>query len=74
MEVLPAPQRSLWPELGSVPARYVLYGGTALVLRPCHRHSIDFDFFAHAPLDHRELEAVVPFVRTSETLQEGTTA
>jgi hypothetical protein len=32
---------------------------------------VDFDFFAHDRLDHRELERVVPFVREATTLDEG---
>lgn len=69
--VLPPAQRALWPELRAVPMRYVLYGGTALALRLAHRASVDFDFFAHDPLDHRELEATLSFVAQGETLQEG---
>ena len=63
LEPLPAPQRAPWPELAAVPLRYVLHGGTALALRLAHRPSVDFDFFAHDRLDHRELETAVPFVR-----------
>ncbi len=69
--VLPPAQRALWPELRAVPMRYVLYGGTALALRLAHRASVDFDFFAHDPLDHRELEKSLSFVAQGETLQEG---
>jgi len=71
MDVLPPGQSALWPELAAVPRRYVLYGGTALALRLAHRASVDFDFFAHDPLDHRELEAALSFVKEGETLQEG---
>lgn len=71
MEVLPPAQRSLWRELGAVPRRYTLYGGTALALRFGHRQSVDFDFFAHDPLDHHELESALRFVGESETVQEG---
>jgi hypothetical protein len=71
LDVLPPAQRALWPELTAVPHRYVLYGGTALALRLAHRPSVDFDFFAHDRLDHRELELVVPFVREATTLDEG---
>lgn len=71
LEILPAPQRVLWPELSAIPARYVLYGGTALALRLAHRRSVDFDFFAHDPLDHGELERDVPFVRGAAMLQES---
>lgn len=71
LDALPAPQRALWPELAAVPRRYVLYGGTALALRLAHRPSVDFDFFAHDHLDHRELETAVPFVRDAAVLDEG---
>jgi hypothetical protein len=71
LDALPPPQRALWPELATVPRRYVLYGGTALALRLAHRPSVDFDFFAHDHLDHRELETAVPFVRDAAVLDEG---
>jgi hypothetical protein len=71
LDVLPPAQRALWPELQAVPRRYVLYGGTALALRLAHRASADFDLFAHDPLDHRELEAMLSFVKEGETVQEG---
>jgi hypothetical protein len=69
-EVLPSSQRILWPELATVARRFVLYGGTALALRLGHRASVDFDFFAHDPLDHRKLEREFPRLRGAETLQE----
>jgi hypothetical protein len=69
-EALPEPQRALWPELAALSAKHVLYGGTALALRLGHRHSIDFDFFSHEPLDPREL-AELPWLRGSTTLQES---
>lgn len=71
LDALPEPQRVLWPELVTVPRRYVLYGGTALALRLAHRMSVDFDFFAHDHLDHRELDTAVPFVADSVVLEEG---
>lgn len=70
IEILPDSQRALWAELGGVPRRYILYGGTALALRLAHRVSVDFDFFAHDALDHRELDAI-GFLRDGETVQEG---
>jgi hypothetical protein len=60
----------LWPELATLSAKHVLYGGTALALRLGHRHSIDFDFFSHEPLDPAEL-AALPWLRGSTTLQES---
>ena len=71
LDALPPAQRALWPELTAVPHRYVLYGGTALALRFAHRPSVDFDFFAHDPLDHRELEQALPFLHGADTLQES---
>ncbi len=71
LDMLPPAQRALWPELSAVPRRYVLYGGTALALRLAHRVSVDFDFFAHDPLDHRELEGSVAIVKEGQTVQEG---
>jgi hypothetical protein len=71
LDALPPPQRALWTELAAVPRHYVLYGGTALALRLAHRPSVDFDFFAHDHLDHRELEITVPFVRGAAVLDEG---
>jgi hypothetical protein len=71
LDVLPPAQRALWAELTAVPKRYVLYGGTALALRLGHRASVDFDFFAHDPLDHRELEASLSIVEHGETAQEA---
>jgi Nucleotidyl transferase AbiEii toxin, Type IV TA system len=46
LDILPAAQRRLWDEGLHVPARFVLYGGTALGLRLGHRQSVDFDFFS----------------------------
>jgi hypothetical protein len=73
-DVLPAAQRAFWPELACVPRRFVLYGGTALALRLGHRESIDFDFFAHDPLDHHELEREIPWLREGDALQEEANA
>ncbi|MFT3767114.1 MAG: nucleotidyl transferase AbiEii/AbiGii toxin family protein [Minicystis sp.] len=70
LDVLPAAQTALWPELACVPQRFVLYGGTALALRLGHRQSIDFDFFSNAPFDHQALEAGIPWLRSATTLQE----
>jgi hypothetical protein len=49
--ILPAPQRRLWDELGTVPGEFVLYGGTALALHLGHRQSMDFDFFGDRAFD-----------------------
>jgi hypothetical protein len=70
LDVLPPAQRALWPELARIPRVFVLYGGTALALRLGHRSSIDFDFFAHDPLDHHALERDIPWLREGDALQE----
>ena len=57
-----------------MPRTFVLYGGTALALRLGHRHSVDFDFFSSAPLDHRALSNALPFLRGAEVLQEESAA
>jgi hypothetical protein len=74
LDVLPLAQRAFWDDLGLVPHGFVLYGGTALALRLGHRSSVDFDFFAHDPLDHRALERSIPWLRDSDTLQEEANA
>ena len=55
LSILPAAGRRLWPELGSTPDRFVLYGGTALALRLGHRRSEDFDFFSSSSLDPSQI-------------------
>lgn len=74
LSILPPPQKRLWPELAAVPRTFVLYGGTALALRLGHRHSVDFDFFSSAPLDHQALAHALPFLRDADVLQEEPTA
>lgn len=69
LDTLPAPQRKLWPELGSVPAGFVLYGGTALALRLGHRISEDFDFFSNASFQPDDLERQIPLLAGSVRLQ-----
>jgi Nucleotidyl transferase AbiEii toxin, Type IV TA system len=44
-DVLPPPQRALWPKIKCIPQGFVLYGGTAIALRLGHRASVDIDFF-----------------------------
>ncbi|HWT06703.1 MAG TPA: nucleotidyl transferase AbiEii/AbiGii toxin family protein [Xanthomonadales bacterium] len=57
-DMLPEPQLALWPELAPMAALgFVLYGGTALVLRLGHRESIDFDFFAAPAVDKARITA-----------------
>ncbi len=44
--ILPQALAELWPKLGEIPERFVLYGGTGVGLHLGHRPSADFDFFA----------------------------
>jgi hypothetical protein len=69
LEILPAPQRRLWDELGAVPAEFTLYGGTAIALQLGHRESIDFDFFGQRPFDADTLANALPFFRGAEIVQ-----
>ena len=69
LDVLPEPQRRLWPELRSIPAGFVLYGGTGLALWLGHRSSADFDFFSSDRLDPQALFKL-PFLVDSEVLRE----
>src|SRR6185295_15501668 len=46
LDILPAAQREIWPNLSPAPGlSFVLYGGTAIALFLGHRQSVDFDFF-----------------------------
>jgi hypothetical protein len=67
--ILPAPQRTLWPELRATPAGFTLYDGTALPLRLGHRTSIDFDFFSNDSFDPERLAASAPYLRDAEPIQ-----
>jgi len=69
LDILPPPQRRLWEELGQVPERFVLYGGTALALRLGHRASEDFDFFCNEPFAPPDLEREIPFLAGAVRLQ-----
>ena len=69
LDILPAPQRALWPELAATPDSFTLYGGTALALRLGHRASGDFDFFSNASFDPERLAEQVPYLREAERIQ-----
>lgn len=71
LDILPTPQQLLWPQLGTVPRNFVLYGGTALALRLGHRKSIDFDFFSNDPFEPSRLLSEVGFLRESRVDQRG---
>lgn len=74
-EILPEPQREIWPLLGpALELSFVLYGGTAVALHFGHRRSLDFDFFRSEALDKKQLEASFPFMRDAQTIQEDENA
>lgn len=71
IDILPAAQRQIWPQLKPAPElAFVLYGGTAVALHLGHRRSLDFDFFRSEPLAKEEIEALIGFMRESSILQE----
>jgi hypothetical protein len=69
LDILPLPQRRLWPELSTTPAGFILYGGTAIALRLGHRPSLDFDFFSFDVAASRGLPENVPYLGGAELLQ-----
>jgi hypothetical protein len=72
LDILPAAQRQLWPELRPVQQQgYVLYGGTAIALRLGHRQSVDFDFFSSRPVNRDTLRQALPFLKQSTVLQDS---
>lgn len=71
LEILPAAQRQLWPELRpTLQLGFVLYGGTAVALRLGHRSSVDFDFFTDQSLDRIAIRTAFPFLARSQVLQD----
>jgi len=68
-DILPPSQRRLWDELATVPADFVLYGGTAVALHLGHRQSVDFDFFGTARFDPATLAAAIPFLAEATITQ-----
>ena len=69
LDILPAAQRRLWPELGKTPDHFTLYGGTALALRLAHRKSADFDFFSNEPIAGQTLLETVGYLRRAKIRQ-----
>ncbi|SPE52611.1 conserved hypothetical protein [Verrucomicrobia bacterium] len=69
LEILPAPQRTLWPELCEIPRHFILYGGTALALRLGHRQSLDFDFFSSKIFAPEELLHGLRLLKDAKVLQ-----
>ena len=71
MDLLPAAQQRLWPELRpAAELGFALYGGTAIALRLGHRATVDFDFFSEKPLDRDAIHAAFPFISRSTVLQD----
>jgi hypothetical protein len=71
LSVLPAEQRQLWHELGSLPSSFVLCGGTAIALQLGHRSSLDFDFTSNQPFDPDQLYSSLPFLKDSRPIQKA---
>jgi len=69
LDILPPPQRALWPELDTTPEHFTLYGGTALALRLGHRQSLDFDFFSRQAFDPGALARAIPYLAGAEQVQ-----
>ena len=69
LDILPRPQRALWPELDATPDHFTLYDGTALALRLGHRQSVDFDFFSREPVDPATLAREIPYLAGAEPVQ-----
>jgi Nucleotidyl transferase AbiEii toxin, Type IV TA system len=69
LEILPPAQRRLWGELQNMPQEFVLYGGTALVLRLGHRTSEDFDFFSNRSFLPDALRRTIGFLEDAEMRQ-----
>lgn len=69
LEILPEPQRRLWPELVQVPGHFVLYGGTAIALRLGGRQSLDFDFFTDRAVSADALAQRLEFLNGAALLQ-----
>jgi Nucleotidyl transferase AbiEii toxin, Type IV TA system len=69
LKILPQGQRELWPLLAAVPARFTLYGGTALAIQLGHRESVDFDFFSSQAFDPIKLQAGLGFLHSGRITQ-----
>lgn len=70
LDILPAEQRTLWPQLAEAGRHsFVLYGGTGAALYLGHRESVDFDFFTHLTFHPDELFSRYSFLHNAEVLQ-----
>jgi hypothetical protein len=63
LDILPAAQRRLWPELSQTPGHFMLYGGTAIALRLAHPQSVDFDFFSLESFLPGALLGEIPYLK-----------
>lgn len=72
LDVLAAPQRTLWHELEATPSEFILYGGTAIALRLGHRPSIDFGFFSFEPFEPQALFTETPYLEGAALLRSAT--
>jgi hypothetical protein len=66
LDILPNPQRQLWPELTETPSHFVLYGGTAIALRLGHRQSVDFDFMSPMTFEPRSLLQNLKYLKDAQ--------
>src|SRR5579872_507508 len=69
LDILPDPQRRLWPELAATPGEFTRYGGKANALRLVHRASVDFDFFSFESFAPQMLFAEIPYLRGARLLR-----
>jgi Nucleotidyl transferase AbiEii toxin, Type IV TA system len=69
LDILPAEQQRLSPELFQVPEHFVLYDGTAIALRLGGRQSVDFDFFTNQPISSDVLTRNLTFLQDAELIQ-----
>lgn len=69
LDILPAPQQRLWPELAATPGHFTL--GTAIALRLGHRPSVDFDFFSPLSFEPRALLQELPYSQGAIIAQEA---
>src|ERR1700679_4084601 len=63
LDILPAAQKNLWPDLAQTPSHFTLYGGTAIALRLGHRQSVDFDFFSPLTFEPQFLLGPVHYLK-----------
>lgn len=68
LDILPPPQKALWPDLSQTPPHFTLYGGTAIALQLGHRQSVDFDFFALSDINTDQLLLSVPYLASARIL------